>query len=1039
MVFNFSINSSASSSASSSRPSFPILSPKDADILNEIILQAPPGSSIFSALLDPYQRILAIHQLDPRLDDRFYSLLLKLSLVSGSDWSEKWSRVCADQGLFEGSELPEDSFSSIAPSHSNGTQHSGQEEEGTTTIVAPRSPLISSPSLRRGSLYPIQSTPNVIDRFQPRSSPSSKLLDPLDALSDQFRSEHLRIRTLHLWSLRTRRFTLTLTEVERAHTLLVSGRMWRRWRAKVGKRRREVRMVEGVARTRMKFATLTKWREATEESRHKRWKQYLAQLAADRLQHQQQIWIGEALALWWLKARAARAERTRADLLTHQALTHWLARVSKLRRATNLADAFLIDIKTKAETRRQIARWQEKTQWKIQERTLVCRHESRLLTSFLRKWHQVALWDRQSRQFLQNSTGQRWLTAWRRHLSKLNRLEKRANRIILIRDENLMGRMMNRWMIIERNGLLRRIQSSRVFRNTMDRWRRKLDRVRIVLQGAGQVLEQKLQRRQQSLIIRQWHLRYSHYQQNLCPSADRHYQSKLRKLCLNQWKTNFRQQLDRQKKADITRDTLLSERFLGIWLKRYRRGKILKWVKRRKMVMMKDTFEEWTKKMRRQRWEKSLIANFQLKLDRHRKTYAMSIWLSEVVRLRGRLIQVAREYAVDLLSSRFDIWVAKFKEIKRLEDLAKGFAEIQRIEQRDVMLEFWRVKAMESKSRKEQLNNWLHERRQAIIRNFWERWIDAYVQRDLVTQELSVKTNNVIQTKRRSISTWRQTSHILPAIEFNRNQIKIKTFSHWKTLVPVRKMRRQAEEMDGRKIVGEAWKVWWSKCTAILASRIVSRFTRPVAFASGRRWQGGSPKFPSPKLKDNHSPLTNGRIGNSNNQLELSSSGSSSDSDIPINTIRYTEEVTKEEIIPIYQEVREQESDESVEEESVEEEEDDRTIVGDITLPDSEPIEPITNEEPKAEEEAETSTESEESTGESGGGTESEIELALENFGNRNRRRQLISQQIQNHESQEEIRKSPVWDGLRRVVENSNGVGRLNGIGNGSIRRNHWI
>lgn len=47
----------------------------------------------------------------------------------------------------------------------------------------------------------------------------------------------------------------------------------------------------------MKFATLTKWREATEESRHKRWKQYLAQIAADHLQHQQQKWVGEALAV----------------------------------------------------------------------------------------------------------------------------------------------------------------------------------------------------------------------------------------------------------------------------------------------------------------------------------------------------------------------------------------------------------------------------------------------------------------------------------------------------------------------------------------------------------------------------------------------------------------------------------------------------------------------------------------------------------------------------------------------------------------------
>lgn len=607
---------------------------------------------------------------------------------------------------------------------------------------------------------------------------------------------------------------------------------------------------------------------------------------------------------------------------------------------------------------------------------------------------------------------------------------------------------MNRWMIIERGELLRRIQSSRVSRNNLDCWRRKLHRVQFVLQGAGQVLEQKLQRRQQSLIIRQWHLRFLHYQQNLRPLANQHYQSKLRRLCINQWKTNFKRQCDRQKKADMTRDTLLSERFLGVWLKRYRRGKILKWVKRRKMVTMKDTFEEWTKKMRRQRWEKTLIANFQLKLDRHRKIFVMSIWVSKVVQLRGQLIQVAREYAVDLLSSRFDIWVAKFKEIKRLEDLAKGFAEIQRIEQRDVMLEFWRAKAMESRSRKAQLEYWLEEQRQATMRDFWERWIDAYVQRDLMTQELSVKTNNVIQTKRRSIATWRQNSLILPAMKFNRNQSKIKTFSHWRTLVPVRKMRRQAEDMDGRKIVGEAWKVWWSKCTAILASRIVSRFTRPVAFAGGRRWQGGSPKFPSPKLKYDHPPLTNGSIG-SDNQLELSSSGSSSDGDIPTSTIRFTEEVVSEKIRPQSQEEEiseeqeseEQESEEQESEELVEEEEDDRTIVGDITIPEPELIGPTTKtelHEMKLEPESEeVSTESEESTE---GGTESEIELALENFGNRHRRRPLNPQiQIQTNENpnQEEIRKSPLWDGLRRVAGNSNGIGRL-GNGN-SNRRNNWM
>lgn len=220
-------------------------------MLDDILSQAPRGSSVFSALLEPYQKTLASRQLDPRLDERYYSLLLKLSLVTGTDWSAKWARVCADQGLFDRSDAPDDSLSLLSASQINGTEGSDDEEEGTTTIIAPKHPPpFSSPSWRRGSLYPIQSTPNRPVHSDPRSSPSSKLSDPLDALSDQFRSEHIRRRALHLWIHRIQCYILTVNEVERVRNALVQARMWRRWRARVGKRHREVRMVEGVARTR---------------------------------------------------------------------------------------------------------------------------------------------------------------------------------------------------------------------------------------------------------------------------------------------------------------------------------------------------------------------------------------------------------------------------------------------------------------------------------------------------------------------------------------------------------------------------------------------------------------------------------------------------------------------------------------------------------------------------------------------------------------------------------------------------------------------
>lgn len=50
------------------------------------------------------------------------------------------------------------------------------------------------------------------------------------------------------------------------------------------------------------------------------------------------------------------------------------------------------------------------------------------------------------------------------------------------------------------------------------------------------------------------------------------------------------------------------------------------------------------------------------------------------------------------------------------------------------MLEFWKVKALESRWRARRLQEWRERERQDTIEAFFERWTDAYYQRDLLTQ-----------------------------------------------------------------------------------------------------------------------------------------------------------------------------------------------------------------------------------------------------------------------------------------------------------------
>lgn len=109
--------------------------------------------------------------------------------------------------------------------------------------------------------------------------------------------------------------------------------------------------------------------------------------------------------------------------------------------------------------------------------------------------------------------------------------------------------------------------------------------------GARQVLENKLQRRSQSRLLQAWHNLCVYRRLTLRPLAIQRHQLTTRKIFLTRWKTTHRVRRERQIQADVVRDALLRERMLGTWLKRYRRSRILKWVKERKTTLLQWTFQ----------------------------------------------------------------------------------------------------------------------------------------------------------------------------------------------------------------------------------------------------------------------------------------------------------------------------------------------------------------------------------------------------------------------------------------------------------------
>ncbi|MBW0463092.1 hypothetical protein O181_002807 [Austropuccinia psidii MF-1] len=866
MTFGSSLASSVVTDASAHTPhgSFPILSTSDAKILNEVIEEAPKSSKLFNALIEPYNKVLARNRLDTRVDERYYSLLLKLSLVEGDNWQQRWAKICANQALeFDNLNTTAHLLALPLPSISE-TSANSSADDGSRTILArpsnqhPFSPPLMShlPTSTRLSpvkriVHPVQSTPNRMVRFSPRyrsttlltneeseidnQALGSRFIDPLDALSDRARRESLLKFFFASWKHVLSRWEAARVEVDRARVVLVCSRMWRRWRAKVGKRRREIRMVEGVAKTRLKFATLARWREATAENKRLRWKNHLIQLAQKFGAQRNQDLVFNIFTDWSLKARLSSVTYSRNVSLQKSRLLQWITRHSHIRHLDVVSAQYSHQVQRSNLLNRILTHWIWRTDLKIKKNAVEQVSERNLCSQALRQWLRMAMSNRLARQLYLNSLRWSWFRVWRRQRHRIKKLNRKANKIIAVRNENLLSRTMDSWVICERGQLLGRVLLTRFLRAVISKWLQKLDKIRFLLDAGRQVFQKKLAKRQQVVVFKKWKDSTQKIWLRLPKLAIGRYRMSLIARHLNRWMIAFENIKLWTIRSDVTWKSLVFQRTLDIWLRRYRRSRILKLVQRKKDSLLREYFSAWAFIAHRKKQDQKVIVVFDKKLQTSQQIRVFKTWFGRTVDIRSRLVQAEQDYESRLLRLHIHIWHGQLKWVIHLNDLANGFAEIQRIEQRDRMLHYWKTKAIEAHRRMNLLKKMEMLRNERLIKLVWYEWHDKIIERSLAAEEYNLRQSHKQFLARESVAHWIGRSKLLPAVRFDRRRIKQGCWYHWVILLPVRQLRARAIFKDRELVLGEAFKVWWGKCTAIKASRIVSRFSRPSTFAGCSR------------------------------------------------------------------------------------------------------------------------------------------------------------------------------------------------------------
>lgn len=422
MAFSFSVTSTATSDASAHTPhgSFPILTQTEAKIINEIVHRSPRNSAQFNKLLEGYQHVLAENNLDVRFDDKYYSLLLKLSLVDGQDWYERWSRVCANQALESNTtqhllNLPPPSSAELDPDSST--------EDGSRTIRAPPNkhpfspPLASNPPtqafstrplLSRPLQRPIQSTPNRLTRFTPtrigaipslsNDEPSqtrdlnldSRFVDPLDALSDRTRRQALLKLGFLTWQYKVNRWLNAFDQARKASETLITTNTWRKWRSKVGKRQRQILMVDGVAKTRMKSSTLLFWRRATFEKQKLRRKNHFIQTTQIVQDLTSKNLTTRIFTKWFLLTRLLIAKRIGNRNMKGLAISHWVDRFSRIRQMRALATKYYDQVRLYNLLIGMIVHWKWKLDLKTKEDQINYLSNNHFRIEVFSYWHRMA-------------------------------------------------------------------------------------------------------------------------------------------------------------------------------------------------------------------------------------------------------------------------------------------------------------------------------------------------------------------------------------------------------------------------------------------------------------------------------------------------------------------------------------------------------------------------------------------------------------------------------------------------------------------------
>ncbi|EGF99134.1 uncharacterized protein MELLADRAFT_118359 [Melampsora larici-populina 98AG31] len=327
--------------SSSSLSQFLDLPKLEFDVLTKIVALTPANTTTFNALLEPYHEVLKQYDIDHRSDEKIYTLLLKLSLVPGSNWRQKWHLITQERQFspveakgahrVHAGDLPQQQTQHLNRNVRNGPMKN--DAESATGPVSNRSRLPNmkramerldvdavglsrtaksnvSPGLMqatpRKSVHFLPSALNHLSNPKPTRKPETvmplqvasntpHLVDKINILAHTWRHQQTLRKTFFHWKWNLDRWRRVGKEVQRVRGLLDLSAPYEQWKSKQRAIKLQLVTVERVCRIRLLMKSLDCWRQLTIKKCDERLQFFRLQACDEVQRNRNQVLMGEVL------------------------------------------------------------------------------------------------------------------------------------------------------------------------------------------------------------------------------------------------------------------------------------------------------------------------------------------------------------------------------------------------------------------------------------------------------------------------------------------------------------------------------------------------------------------------------------------------------------------------------------------------------------------------------------------------------------------------------------------------------------------------